>query len=43
MFDINEADDFIASNRLTHGRRPENGPRVYESIEAAFASMARHI
>lgn len=29
MFDINEVDDFIASNRLTDGRRPENGPRVY--------------
>lgn len=29
MFDIDEVDDFIASNRLTHSRRPENGLRVY--------------
>lgn len=43
MFDINEVNDFIASNCLTHGRCPKNGLRVYESIEAAFASMARHI
>ena len=29
MFDINEANDFIASNCLTHGCRPKNGLRVH--------------
>lgn len=29
MFDIDEADDFIASNCLTDGRCPKNGLRVY--------------
>lgn len=29
MFDINEVNDFIASDCLTDGRRPENGLRVY--------------
>lgn len=29
MFDINEVNDFIASNCLTHGRCPKNGLRVY--------------
>lgn len=29
MFDINEVDDSIASNRLTDGLCPENGLRVH--------------
>lgn len=29
MFDINEVNDFIASNCLTNGRCPKNGLRVY--------------
>lgn len=31
MFDINEVNDFIASNCLTHGRCPKNGLRMYFS------------
>lgn len=29
MFDINEVNDFIASNCLTNGRCPKNGLSVY--------------
>nr|DAG17663.1 MAG TPA: hypothetical protein [Caudoviricetes sp.] len=29
MFDINEVNDFIALNCLTHSRCPKNGLRVY--------------
>lgn len=41
MFDINEVNDFIASNCLTHGRCPKNGLRVYFSkdIIAKFTRL----
>lgn len=40
MFDINEVNDFIASNCLTHGRCPKNGLCVYFSKDIVAKRVA---